>query len=273
MNVRIALAQMTSTRDIEKNLETCRRLAEEAAEDRVRWVIFPENAPFLGADKEKAAIAEELDGPLMEHFREMARQRKMFVTVAGFPEIAPTPGHTFNTLVTLNSKGKTVAVYRKMHLFDARVDEETSYRESDSCTPGEELVLSEMHFDDTTLKVGLSICYDLRFPELYRELRKQGANVLIVPSAFTLQTGRDHWHALLRARAIENQCYVLAPDQVGVHFGQRASFGHSCVYDPWGQLLACAPDRTCLVTADLDLDHLNMVRERMPVEAHRRIDQ
>jgi predicted amidohydrolase len=264
---------MTSTRDIEQNVETCRVLAEQAAADRVRWLIFPENAPFLGADKEKAAIAEELAGPLMANYRDIARLRKMFVTVAGFPETAPTPGHTYNTLVTLNPAGETVAVYRKMHLFDAQVDAQISYRESDSCTPGEELVVSAMDFDGVKLQVGLSVCYDLRFPEMYRELRKRGANILIVPSAFTLQTGRDHWHALLRARAIENQCYVLAPDQVGVHFGQRASFGHSCVYDPWGQLQACAPDRTCLVTADLDLDYLNMVRERMPVEAHRRLDK
>lgn len=272
MKVRVALAQLTSTRDIESNLATCRKLADEAASDGARWIVFPENAPFLGADRDKIAIAEPLQGPLMQHYRDLAVKHDMYVTVAGFPEKAPSPDHTYNTLLTIAPDGSDHTVYRKMHLFDALVDGQTSYRESGSVMPGNDLVVSDMTFADITLRVGHSICYDLRFPELYRELRRRGAQVLLVPSAFTLQTGRDHWHALLRARAIENQCYVLAPDQYGTHFGQRVSYGHSSVYDPWGQLEACAPDRTCVVTADLDLSYLNMVRQRMPVEAHRRID-
>lgn len=271
MKVRIALVQMTSGRDVQSNLETCHRLAAQAGEDGARWILFPENAPFLGADREKLSVAQTLDGDLAEEFRKIARAHNAYVSVAGFPEKSPSSEHTYNTFLMIGPQGQDVAVYRKVHLFDAQVDAQTSYRESDSVMPGHDVVDCELAFDHIRLRVGLSICYDLRFPELYRELRHRGVHVLAVPSAFTLQTGRDHWHALLRARAIENQCYVVAPNQVGVHFGTRASYGHSSVYDPWGHLEACAPDRPCVVTSDLDLSYLNVVRERMPVEIHRRL--
>jgi predicted amidohydrolase len=271
MKVRIALAQMTSTRDVDANVAACEKLASQAADDGARWIVFPENAAFLGADREKLGVAEGLDGALMGRFRKIARDTSAYVTLSGFPEISPSADHTYNTLVVIRPDGELAAVYRKIHLFDAQVDAQTSYRESETVMAGTEVVSCELTFDHIRIHAGLTICYDLRFPELYRELRHRGANVLVVSSAFTLQTGRDHWHALLRARAIENQCYVLAPNQVGTHFGQRASYGHSSVYDPWGHLEACAPDRPCVVTADLDLSYLNMVRERMPVESHRRI--
>ncbi|MGM0556001.1 MAG: carbon-nitrogen hydrolase family protein [Myxococcota bacterium] len=269
--MKVALAQLNSARDIDANLATCRRLAEQAADEGADWLLFPENAPFLGKDREKLDVAEPLDGPMIDAFRQMARDAELWLTVGSFPETSPSPDHTFNTQVLLSPTGETHSVYRKMHLFDVTVDAQRSYRESDTIKPGAETALATVATSDDTADVGQTICYDLRFPELYRDLVARGANVLTVPSAFTLQTGRDHWHALLRARAIENQAYVLAPDQWGTHFGDRASYGHSVVYDPWGQRLACAPDKVGIVTAELDFGYLRDVRQRMPSLEHRRL--
>lgn len=272
MKVRVGLVQLRSDRDVERNLATCRKLAADAASDGAGWILFPENAPFLGADKDKVPIAESLDGPLVGEFASIAKKHGVWVSVAGLPEKCDAdPNKTYNTQVLIDPQGLTQAVYRKIHLFDAQVDDHIKYKESDSVAPGEELVTHVMDLNGIKLKVGLSICYDLRFPELYRRLRAEGVDVVTVPSAFTLQTGRDHWHPLLRARAIENQVYVLAPDQYGLHFGTRSSYGHTCVYDPWGHMQACAPDRECVVTADVDLGYLASVRQRMPVESHRRL--
>lgn len=272
MKLRVGLVQMRSDRDIDRNLETSTRLGKEAVRDGARWVLFPENAPFLGADREKVAIAEPLDGPIASMYTTFARENDVWVSVAGLPEYCDAnPEKTYNTQILVNPKGEITAVYRKIHLFDAQVDAETTYRESASVEAGNEVVNATVKANDLTLNVGLTICYDLRFPELFRELRARGADAITVPSAFTLQTGRDHWHPLLRARAIEDQVYILAPNQQGVHFGNRASYGHSCVYDPWGHLQACAPDRECVVTAALDLGYLATVRQRMPVMSHRRL--
>jgi predicted amidohydrolase len=269
--MKVTLAQLNSKRDVDENLATCRRLAEQAAEGGADWLLFPENAPFLGKDREKLAVAESIDGPMVDAYRHMARDTGMWITLGSFPEASPSPDHTFNTQVLLDPAGETESVYRKMHLFDVTVDETRSYRESDTIKPGEEPVTAQIVVGDERVTVGPTICYDLRFPELYRDLVSRGATVLTVPSAFTLQTGRDHWHALLRARAIENQAYVLAPDQWGNHFGNRASYGHSVVYDPWGQRLACAPDKVGLVSAVLDFEYLQDVRQRMPSLQHRRL--
>lgn len=269
--MKVALAQLNSARDVHNNIEVCQRLTEDAASRGVDWLLFPENAPFLGKDREKLDVAEPLDGPMVGAFREMARDAGLWLTLGSFPEVSPSPDHTYNTQVLLTPEGQTHSVYRKMHLFDVTVDQKRSYCESDTIKPGEELVCATIEAGEESAVVGQTICYDLRFPELYRTLVARGATVLTVPSAFTLQTGRDHWHALLRARAIENQAYVLAPDQWGDHFGTRASYGHTVVYDPWGQRLACAPDKVCLITAELDLDYLEDVRQRMPSLEHRRL--
>jgi predicted amidohydrolase len=269
--MKVAIAQLNSARDIDANLTVCSRLTEQAADEGADWLLFPENAPFLGKDRDKLDVAESIDGPMVAAFRRMAREANLWLTVGSFPEQSPSPDHTFNTQVLLDPTGATHSVYRKMHLFDVTVDEQRSYRESDTIEPGSEIVTATLDASGYTARVGQTICYDLRFPELYRELAVRGANVLTVPSAFTLQTGRDHWHALLRARAIENQAYVLAPDQWGTHFGNRASYGHSAVYDPWGQQLACAPDKVGIITAELDFEYLADVRQRMPCLEHRRL--
>ncbi len=270
--MRAALIQLSSTLDIDRNLATCRRLAEAAAEARADWILFPENAPFLGADEEKLPIAETIDGPQVQAFSDMARDLNAFVTLGSFAEKSPDPGRTLNTQVHFRPDGSIAAIYRKIHLFDVTVDGDLSFRESDSVYPGEEIVTTTV--DDRSgapHTVGLTICYDLRFPELYRELRARDAEALTVPSAFTLNTGRAHWHALLKARAIENQCYVLAPNQTGHHYGRRYSYGQSAIYDPWGQSVAIAPDRECFVLADLDFDYVAEIRADLPVFAHRRV--
>lgn len=269
--MRVALAQMTSGRDVGANLETCRRLAEHAAARDAQWILYPENAPYLGHDWEKPDIAEFEDGPMIEAFREIARTHAMWVTVGSYPEKIDGSRKSYNTLLMIAPDGAVTATYRKIHLFDVEVEGGISFRESDGVEAGSEVVVTEVAAGGETFGVGLSVCYDLRFPELYRSLVDRGASVLLVPAAFTLQTGRDHWHALLRARAIENQCWVLAPGQFGHHFEKRWSYGHSVVYDPWGHLVADASDREQIVVADIDAKLVEDVRTRMPCLRHRQI--
>jgi predicted amidohydrolase len=272
--VKISLIQLCSTRDLTRNLARCDQLAARAIDDGAEWILFPENAPFLGKDVDKLDVAEDLDGPIVEHYRQIARDGACWVTLGSFPERSPDANRTFNTQVLIRPDGQTAAVYRKIHLFDVDVEGGRSYRESDSVLGGERPVTATVSSSAAANRehlVGLTVCYDLRFPELYRRLVHRGATVLTVPSAFTLQTGRDHWHPLLQARAIENQAYVLAPNQWGNHFGQRSSYGHSAVYDPWGRRLACAPEKECAVTVDLDFTYLEDVRQRMPSLTHRRV--
>lgn len=272
--MRVALVQMTSTRDIDENLGTCRRLAARAADTGAQWILFPENAPFLGRDDEKIDVAESLDGPMVETFADLARQFDAWITVGSFPETSPDPERTYNSQVMLSPDGEIAAVYRKIHLFDVSIDDKVDFRESDSVYPGEKVVDTQISTEDGTQhKVGLTICYDLRFPELYRALQTRGVDIITVPSAFTLSTGSAHWHALLRARAIENQAYVLAPNQWGHHFGKRRSFGQSAIYDPWGRCVACASDREGFVVADLDFEYVDEIRRSMPVLSHRRIER
>lgn len=271
--MRVALIQLTSTRDVDDNLATCRRLAVEAAETGARWILFPENAPFMGRDDEKIAVAEDVDGPMVRHFAEMARDLGTHVTVGSFPEKSPDPDRTYNTQVQLTPEGDVADVYRKIHLFDVSIDDQVDFCESDSVYPGDQIVDTTVVDDGgESRNVGLTICYDLRFPELYRRLQKRRVEAITVPAAFTLSTGRVHWHPLLQARAIENQAYILAPNQWGHHFGNRHSFGQSAVYDPWGRRVVCASDRPGFVVADLEFGYLDEIRRSMPVLSHRRLD-
>ncbi|RVU48349.1 carbon-nitrogen hydrolase family protein [Lujinxingia sediminis] len=269
--MRVALAQIASTRDIEDNLRTCGQLAESAAEQGAGWVIFPECAPFLGPDRDKLPIAEPLDGPQIQTYQTIARELGVYLTVGSFAETSPDPTRTFNTQIHLTPDGAIAAIYRKIHLFDAKVDGDLTLMESKSVMGGRELVLTDVLLKQEQARVGLTICYDLRFPEIYRELALRGAEMLTVPSAFTLPTGRAHWHTLLRARAIENQCFVLAPNQWGHHYGSRASFGNSVIYDPWGDCLGCLEEGNGVVLADLNLERQREIRQSMPVLTHQRL--
>lgn len=267
----VSLCQLCSTRDVEDNLDTCRRLAESSYERGADWILFPENAPFLGSDADKLAVAEPLEGSIVDAYRSMARDFDVRVTLGSFPETSPDDDRTFNTQVQIASDGSIEAVYRKIFLFDVSVEGGREYRESAHVRPGDEIVTTSFEVDGSSPTIGLTICYDLRFPSLYRRYAvDHGAEVVTVPSAFTLQTGRDHWHPLLRARAIENQCWMLAPNQWGHHHGDRWSYGHSSIYDPWGQRVACASDGPGIVTADIDLGAVERVRRDMPCLEHAR---
>lgn len=183
------------------------------------------------------------------------------------PEASTTNQAPYNTCVVIDSHGSLIAKYRKIHLFDVDVSDGQTYRESASTSPGSDVVVATCG----DLRIGLSICYDVRFPELYRKHSEQGANVLVVPAAFTLMTGKDHWRALLQARAIENQCYVLAAAQWGTHPKGRTTYGKSMVVDPWGDVIAQAPEREEIIFGDLNLDHLARIRQRLPALHHRKI--
>jgi len=234
-----------------------------AAADGADLVALPEKWSLLAAGEEMAAAAEPLDGPTLSAARGWARELGIHLLAGSISERGPEKA--FNTSVLIGPDGSDLAVYRKIHLFDVEAGG-VSYRESDHEEAGTEIVTAEA--DGVT--VGLTVCYDLRFPELYRILAVRGACLIAVPSAFTLATGRDHWEVLLRARAIENQVFVVAPNQVGEAPPHYSSQGRSAIVDPWGVLLATAPDEECFIAADLDLAARDRVRESLPSLANRR---
>jgi predicted amidohydrolase len=267
--LRAAAIQLNSTPDREGNLAGADALVREAAAAGATLVVLPEKWPVLGTPEETAAGAEALDdGPAMTWARTIARELRIDLVAGSFSEAADGPRNR-NTCVHVGPDGEDRAVYRKLHMFDVQVGD-TVYRESDTDEPGDEVVLSQTA-DGTGL--GLTVCYDLRFPELYRELAVRGARILCVPAAFTVPTTRDHWEVLLRARAIEDQCFVVAANQVGRHGGSPGapvSGGRSMIVDPWGVVLATAPDRPCAIVADLDLAAQELTRSRLPSLANRR---
>jgi len=263
------VVQLTSTSDEGRNWEAAKTLVRTAAAGGARLIVTPENTNFLGPHQDKVRRAQPLDGETCTRFRELARECEVFLLLGSFNERSEEAGRCYNTSVLFSSAGERLAVYRKMHLFDIDLSEALSFRESATIKPGDTPVVA-----DTELgRIGLSICYDLRFPELYRELSKQGAELLCVPSAFTWTTGKAHWELLLRARAVENQCYVLAAAQCGRHDDQglRQSWGHSAIIDPWGEVLAMAAEDPGSVVAAIDLERLAEVRRAMPVAEHRRL--
>jgi deaminated glutathione amidase len=262
--LRAAVVQLNSTGDKERNLASAERLVRAAAADGAELVALPEKWNLLAAGEQLLAGAEPLDGASLSAARSWARELGVALLAGSVPERG-SGEKAFNTSVLIGPGGEDLAVYRKIHMFDVDAGG-VSYRESAHEEPGEEIVTTELG----GLVVGLSVCYDLRFPELYRILALRGAKLLAVPSAFTAATGRDHWEVLLRARAIESQAFVLAPNQVGEAPPHFSSFGHSSIVDPWGVVLASAPDGEGFVAADLDLADLERVRESLPSLANRR---
>lgn len=264
-----AVVQMTSTSDGAANLAQADALIARAAARGAALVATPENTNYLGPHSEKVRLAEPLDGPTVGWFAERARQHGIHLLLGSFNEASDEANRCYNTSVLLDPAGEIAAVYRKMHLFDVDVSADVRFAESATVKPGAEAVVAHTPLG----ALGLSICYDLRFPELYRLLVGKGAQVLTVPSAFTLTTGKDHWEPLLRARAIENQCYVLAPAQVGRHDdgGLRQSWGHAMIIDPWGLVVARCSDGPGVAIGEIDLDRVAEVRRGMPVQQHRRV--
>jgi deaminated glutathione amidase len=264
--MRAAAIQLNSTNDKARNLELARRLVRDAARDGAELVVLPEKWNLLGGATELEAGAEELeDGASIDAAREWARELGIHLVAGSIAERVAGAERLFNTSALIDPSGRLAAVYRKIHMFDVEVGGVT-YRESEHEQPGEEIVTASAG----AVEVGLSVCYDLRFPELYRILAVRGARLITVPSAFTLATGRDHWEVLVRARAIENQAFLIAPDQVGEAPPHYSSYGRSMIVDPWGVVLAQAADHQCFVAADLDLERQEQIRESLPSLANRR---
>jgi deaminated glutathione amidase len=263
----VAAVQMTSTEDRGRNLDTAVRLVEEAAELGAQLVGLPENFAYMGPEEGRLAGAEALEGPTISRLREVARHRRLHLLAGSISERTDDPRRTANTSALIGDDGALLAVYRKIHLFDVAIPDGAQYAESAGVRPGEQVILA-----DTALgRIGLTVCYDLRFPELYRRLSALGAELLTVPSAFTLYTGKDHWEVLLRARAIENLAYVLAPAQVGRHGPRRETYGNAMIVDPWGVVLARCADGEGVCVAPFRRDRLERVRRELPALGHRRM--
>jgi predicted amidohydrolase len=266
--LRAGVVQMRTIPDVAANLATAERLVERAAGIGAELVMLPEAFAFLGPDADKQAMLEAVpgNGPVFTKCQSLAVRHKIHL-VAGFHERSDVPGKAYNTCIHLDPRGELVGAYRKIHLFDVALADGTKLNESDRTVPGADLVVT-----DTALgPLGLSICYDVRFPGLYQKLVDRGAVALAVPSAFTLSTGRDHWHVLLRARAIECQSYVLAAAQWGKHYGTRVSYGHALICDPWGCVVAECSDGEGVAVADLDPAIVARARTELPSLKHRRI--
>jgi predicted amidohydrolase len=265
MSMRVAAVQMNSQADVGKNLARARELVSHAASLGATLVGLPENFAVMGeSDDDKRNAAESIDspGPITRTLLELARAHGIHVFGGGMPEKSDDPKRPFNTCVMVGPSG-VVARYRKIHLFDVDLPDGTSHRESASNLAGGAVVTCEV--SGTT--VGLSVCYDLRFPELYRSMKN--ARIVVVPAAFTLTTGKDHWHVLLRARAIENQVFVIAPAQHGKHPRNRQTYGKSLIVDPWGDVLAQAAEGEGVCVATCDFAAQDRVRQALPCLAHR----
>ena len=266
--MRAAAVQLNSTADKQRNLATADRLTRAAAADGAELVVLPEKLNVLGAERDLLEGAEPLDGPTIGWARDAARELGVDLGAGSIAERREGHEKLANTSVHVGPDGEIRAVYRKIHMFDVVVGG-IEYRESSTEDPGDEIVLSETA---AGVPLGLTVCYDLRFPELYRILAVRGAQVIAVPAAFTKVTGQAHWEILARARAIENQAFVVAADQIGPHGDGKESFGGSMIVDPWGEVLARAPDEECFVAADLDLARQEQVRSELPSLANRMPD-
>lgn len=266
-----AALQMTSLPDLHKNLAQAEELIQLAVNRGAELVCLPENFSFLGDEEAKTQQAAEIALQSLKFLETMAKRYQVTLLGGGFPvpqnSENPKLGKLFNTAVLVGKDGKELARYHKMHLFDVNLPDGNTYQESDIIEAG--TAAPPVYFSERLGNLGLSVCYDVRFPELYRYLSLKGANILFVPAAFTAYTGKDHWQVLLQARAIENTCYVIAPAQVGMHNPRRQSHGHAMIVDPWGVILADAGDQPGVAIAPIEPSRLAQVRRQMPSLQHR----
>jgi deaminated glutathione amidase len=270
-----AAVQMTSLPDLNKNLAQAEELIQLATNRGAELICLPENFAFLGDEEAKVRLAKEIAQASQKFLVTMAQRYQVTILGGGFPvpaddEANGTTGKMFNTALLVGPEGTELSRYRKMHLFDVDLPDGNTYRESETIVAGSEP--PQVYHSDKLGNLGLSVCYDVRFPELYRYLAKNGANVLFVPAAFTAFTGKDHWQVLLQARAIENTCYVIAAAQAGKHNPRRHSHGHAMIVDPWGVVLADAGDQIGLAIAEINPSRLDQVRTQMPSLKHRVFD-
>ena len=268
--LKIASIQMVSTPDLQENLSTASRLIATAAADGAQLAVLPEYFCLMGLkDTDKVRARESLgSGPIQEKLADIAQQNNIYLVAGTIPLEAKDPNKVLNTTLVFNPAGEQISRYDKIHLFGFQTATER-YQESETIEAGDEPGLLKISVNGNDWTFGMSICYDLRFPELYRALGQVDCH--IIPAAFTYTTGKDHWEILLRARAIENQCYVLASAQGGVHQNQRRTWGHSMLIDPWGEILANLPEGEGFISGVLCKDKLNEVRSKLPALAHRKI--
>lgn len=267
--VRVATIQMVSGDEVDTNLRQAENLVQQAADEGAEFALLPEYFPLVSADeKAKLNIVEDYgDGPIQHWLARQAREKHIWLMGGAVPLRTDDPGRVASSCLLYSPEGRCTARYDKMHLFDVCVspEEQESYNESNTIVAGREVVTADTPF----AILGLTICYDLRFPELYRDLANRGATVLTVPSAFTYNTGRRHWQMLLSARAVENLCFVIASNQGGRHAENRRTWGHSMIIDPWGNILASLEEGPGVISADLDMDRLQSLRESFPALQHR----
>jgi len=263
----VAAIQMLASPDKEANLKEAEDRVREAAARGAKVVALPEVFNWRGEQGEERLQSEPIAGPTATLMGRLARELDLYLLAGSFLEEIPESGKVYNTSLLFDPRGNLLARYRKIHLFDVDLQGGVSTMESETRRPGEEVVVARTDL----CPMGLTICYDLRFPELYRALMAKGAQLIFVPSAFTALTGEAHWESLLRARAIENQVYVVAPDQMGKNPKSFGTYGNSMIVDPWGRVLARAPDVSSVIVAEIDLGYLAKVRRELPALSHRRV--
>jgi deaminated glutathione amidase len=268
--LKIAAIQMVSSASLQENLITAKRLIQAAAQDGAQLAVLPEYFCIMGLkDTDKVRAKEKLgSGPIQEELAAIAKDSGIYLIAGTIPLEAKDPNKVLNTTLVFNPDGQRVGRYDKIHLFGFQTNTER-YQESETIEAGDEPSIVKISMHGTEWAFGLSICYDLRFPELYRALGQVDCH--IIPAAFTYTTGKDHWEILLRARAIENQCYVLASAQGGIHQNQRRTWGNTMLIDPWGDILATLPEGEGFISGVLSKDKLNEVRSKLPALAHRKL--
>ena len=268
----VAAIQMVSTDTVSKNLELAERLIEEAVSKKAKLITLPENFPLMGKrDEDRLAITESYnDGPLQLFLSEQSKRYKIWLLGGTIPLKSNNPEKVFATNLLFNPDGDCIARYDKIHLFDVMLDgrDEESYRESKTFESGNDVVVVKTEIGN----IGLSVCYDLRFPEMYRKMHQKNVQIITAPSAFTATTGKAHWETLLRTRAIENLCYLIASNQSGVHANGRETWGHSMIVDPWGEILAEVKEETGVAIAKIDINKQINLRKRFPTLTHRKLD-
>ncbi|MFO1258010.1 MAG: carbon-nitrogen hydrolase family protein [Gammaproteobacteria bacterium] len=266
---RVALAQMASTGILEENLKQAEQYLKMAKKDKAEMVVLPENWLTLGFKEGEAFSFREPfgEGPIQQQLSAWAKQLEIWIVAGTLPLSIPASKKVTASCLVYDDLGEIKARYDKIHLFDVSVSEEESYQESQCIQGGQTITV----FDSPIGRIGLSVCYDLRFPELFRALLEKGAEVLMVPSAFTVPTGKLHWEILNRVRAVENLCYVVAVNQVGKRYNGSGTYGHSMVVDPWGEIVGELQDQPGLLFADINLNYLHQIRERFPAVQHRKL--
>lgn len=262
-----AAIQMTSVPDLQKNLTQAEEFIDLAVRQGAELVGLPENFAFMGEEKDKLAQADAIAKETENFLIQMAQRFQVTILGGGFPVPVDGTSKVYNTALLIDANGQELVRYHKAHLFDVNVPDGNTYQESSTVVAGQ--VLPALHFSENLGNIGLSICYDVRFPELYRHLADKGADVIFVPAAFTAFTGKDHWQVLLQSRAIENTCYVIAPAQTGTNYARRQTHGHAMIIDPWGTILADGGDQPGIAIAEIQPSRIEQVRRQMPSLKHR----